>query len=375
MRRRNLIYIAGPLYTPSERQYLEEIAKICHDIGFKTYLPHRDGGLAPASGKITKPYYETDVLALNKCVIVVAILNGYDVDSGTAWEMGYAFAQKRKILGFYEDTRIYDEYASLNLMISSTVELFKTRKELKEKLINLKAETFLPNNYSDFYSIDKDTINKLELEVQKIVIELADVSPDNFGHETTALCCIDAVLSINRNYKKFVVPRLEHFRRNFSEIKGLLDLKKMLNSMKSEIFAKDVIKYKDINRVFLLNRVVDKLLEKSQYQNDVNNELRLLKHWAESVDADEKLYFDVNGIGLATFQYIRMLFGANTIKPDVHIKRFIQDATKKKMSDYMIISLLENIAKKINIDPLVLDHTIWRKYSKQDNIKQNEMFS
>ena len=36
------VYIAGPLFDDHERSYLESIAKIFEDRGYKTFLPHRD---------------------------------------------------------------------------------------------------------------------------------------------------------------------------------------------------------------------------------------------------------------------------------------------------------------------------------------------
>jgi len=39
------IYIAGPLCDEKNRDFLEQIDKICKDLGFETFLPHRDAGL------------------------------------------------------------------------------------------------------------------------------------------------------------------------------------------------------------------------------------------------------------------------------------------------------------------------------------------
>jgi len=40
------IYIAGKLRNDNERDFLEKLAKLCEDLGFETFLPHRDVGLA-----------------------------------------------------------------------------------------------------------------------------------------------------------------------------------------------------------------------------------------------------------------------------------------------------------------------------------------
>jgi nucleoside 2-deoxyribosyltransferase len=57
--------------------------------------------------------------ALDECDAVVAILDGVDVDSGTAAEIGYAFAKGRPILGYRGDFRLSadNEGATVNLQV------------------------------------------------------------------------------------------------------------------------------------------------------------------------------------------------------------------------------------------------------------------
>ena len=48
------IYIAGKIRTESEREFLEEVDKLCKSLGFKTFLPHRDIGLARSFNYVKK---------------------------------------------------------------------------------------------------------------------------------------------------------------------------------------------------------------------------------------------------------------------------------------------------------------------------------
>ena len=97
----NYVYIAGPLFDDHERNYLESIAEIFEIRGYKTFLPHRDAGVV--SGEYTqeekKKIFTTDLNALKQADIIVALLTGRDVDSGTAAEIGYAFANNKKLIG------------------------------------------------------------------------------------------------------------------------------------------------------------------------------------------------------------------------------------------------------------------------------------
>lgn len=133
------IYIAGPLYTEGERWYLEHIDQVCRDLGFETYLPHRDAGICPPSGEGGEVFFQADLHELREADLVVAVLNGQSIDPGTAWEMGFAYARGLPIIGIFEDTRIYDPRANINLMIYHSTELCNSMDSLKEKLILFKS--------------------------------------------------------------------------------------------------------------------------------------------------------------------------------------------------------------------------------------------
>ena len=88
---RALIYIAGPLFDPGERWYLEQVDAVCRAAGYDTYLPHRDGGLKAGPDTDFGAIFAADLAALTRAGLVVAVWNGPDVDSGTAWEIGFAY--------------------------------------------------------------------------------------------------------------------------------------------------------------------------------------------------------------------------------------------------------------------------------------------
>ena len=57
--------------------------------------------------------------ALDACDAVLAVLDGVDVDSGTAAEIGYAFARGKPILGYRGDLRLAadNEAVTVNLQV------------------------------------------------------------------------------------------------------------------------------------------------------------------------------------------------------------------------------------------------------------------
>lgn len=127
------VYLSGPLFTPGDRHYLEQIDNLCRISGLKTYLPHRDAGLSSYHGKDFLDFFEKDIEAIKGCRIVIAVLNGL-IDSGTAWEVGYAFSLGKEILGICEDTRIPSPSSSINLMLACSAKIVSTKGELEQEL-------------------------------------------------------------------------------------------------------------------------------------------------------------------------------------------------------------------------------------------------
>jgi len=58
-------------------------------------------------------------IAIDRCDAVFAVLDGADVDSGTAAEIGYAFAQHKPIVGYRGDLRLSsdNEGSTVNLQV------------------------------------------------------------------------------------------------------------------------------------------------------------------------------------------------------------------------------------------------------------------
>ena len=100
------VYIAGPLFNQHERQYLEEIAEHLESNGLECFLPHRDlKGVEESELKTTEMSQETkdkifniDLNALRSSDITVALITGWDIDSGTSAEIGYTYANDKPII-------------------------------------------------------------------------------------------------------------------------------------------------------------------------------------------------------------------------------------------------------------------------------------
>lgn len=119
----NHVYIAGALFTPAQRQRLEQIDEICKNHGHTTYLPHRDGGVFDRGEANPEDFFEVDRNAIDESDLMVAMLNGPPFDSGTVWEMGYAYAEGVELVGIIEDERVFDIPNQVNPMLVGSVDV------------------------------------------------------------------------------------------------------------------------------------------------------------------------------------------------------------------------------------------------------------
>ena len=122
------IYIAGPLFNAHERNYLELIASELEGSGYKCFLPHRDqSGIDESelegthmSQGIKDKIFNADLTALREADLTVALITGQDIDSGTAAEIGFTYANNRSIIAITAYERRFRNLF-VDGMISKTV--------------------------------------------------------------------------------------------------------------------------------------------------------------------------------------------------------------------------------------------------------------
>ena len=127
-------YIAGPLYNEGERRFDELIDQCAREAGFQTYLPHRDLGLF-SSPEDSSRLFAGDPDRLIRADTVIANLDGMSTDAGTAWELGYAYATGKRLIGVRTDFRVHASHSETNPMISNSLEtIVHSIDELREYL-------------------------------------------------------------------------------------------------------------------------------------------------------------------------------------------------------------------------------------------------
>lgn len=127
-------YIAGPLFNEGERWFDEQIDAAARRAGLDTFLPHRDGDVSLTERDI-EAIFKEDVKAIDGSDMVIANLNGITTDDGTAWELGYAYAKGKHLVGVYTDWRLTFEHQIVNLMLECSLnKLVRSLDELEAYL-------------------------------------------------------------------------------------------------------------------------------------------------------------------------------------------------------------------------------------------------
>jgi nucleoside 2-deoxyribosyltransferase len=136
------IYIAGKLCSESEKEFLEKIAYLCESLGFDTFLPHRDVGLASGIDDVERIFKGDIEKGFKDVDLVVADLNGLHVGAGTSWELGYAYAKGIPCIGIKTDESISDALDSLSAILIHSIDIVENFEDLNNKLeiFNLKSE-------------------------------------------------------------------------------------------------------------------------------------------------------------------------------------------------------------------------------------------
>ncbi len=94
------LYFAAPLFSTPERAWNAEVTAALRAAGHEVFLPQEQ-----EPGKDGPGIFTTDVGGIDWADGLVGIMDGPDPDSGTAWEVGYAFGAKKPVVLVRTDLR------------------------------------------------------------------------------------------------------------------------------------------------------------------------------------------------------------------------------------------------------------------------------
>ena len=109
------IYFAGPLFSAAERDWNATLAAALRRAGHEVFLPQEQEPDKDAAGIFT-----TDIGGIDRADGLVAIVDGADPDSGTCWEVGYAYRKKPIVLVRTDMRRTGSDGSGYNPMLAES---------------------------------------------------------------------------------------------------------------------------------------------------------------------------------------------------------------------------------------------------------------
>lgn len=180
---------------------------------------------------------------------------------------------------------------------------------------------------------------------------------ERWGGRVVLMVADAAFTSIGLNYFTAVVPKVEEFNKRFVENGRIKNLK---NLAKADI--------DELRQVWRNKRSWIIAKEIAYYLSTLSNNDKLaLRTWASNAELEnwkEDPIGRINGVGLVTFQYLRMMGGVDTVMPDKIVKRVITEilvkAGLKQINDEIeFIRKAEEVALSCGYRPIELCWMTW----------------
>ena len=120
-----------------------------------------------------------------------------------------------------------------------------------------------------------------------------------------AVLVIDCVLSLNRRYDGFVVPRLESFMEKHPGIQRAIDLTAHIDRYPTpHAFMQQELNYNHEDRANTLWSVAQYVCTIVAAAQTIEEEKELLKQWAIRSKPEDHRTLRIRGFGIAGFQYL-----------------------------------------------------------------------
>lgn len=199
-----------------------------------------------------------------------------------------------------------------------------------------------------------------EEEIESVVVAGRGLPPaaSSYLEEDFVMNLLETVLDYMLQ-TTVVVAALEYFRANrWGEIRTLDDLDAVLARYPEDQKGNTALavhlwgyrfwtraqQLRDLVRYFRSIGVVDR---------------ESLKAWAHDSEFKRDFAGRVRGLGPAVYQWLVMRQGVDTIKPDVHVRRFAEAAFGRPLGDHDLIDVVCQAAQRLGIKAYAFDWRIW----------------
>ena len=199
-----------------------------------------------------------------------------------------------------------------------------------------------------------------EADIEKLVSAARLLPPNTstYLEEDFVMNLLETVLDYMLQ-TEVVVRALERFRENrWKEIRTLDDLERVMERFPDDqtgntALAQYLWGYNHWTRTQQLRRLA------GYFRSIGVVDQVQLKQWALRSTFKTDFEGRVKGLGPAVYQWLVMRQGVDTVKPDVHVRRFAEAAVGRNLNDQDVIELTTRAAVRIGIKAFELDWRIW----------------
>jgi hypothetical protein len=176
------------------------------------------------------------------------------------------------------------------------------------------------------------------------------------------LMVVDAAFtSIGLNYFQSVVPRVEQFRQEFVETGRIRSLEDMFSADDAEL--ERVWKNK---RSWQMAKSVAYYLAGLKKEKGFDDRQAFI-YWAKNASLDNwetDPVGRITGVGINSFQYLRMMGGVDTVMPDKIVKRVVAEMLAKAKvempaTDIEFVKFMERIAPEVGYKAIAMCWMTW----------------
>lgn len=123
------VYLAGAFFRPETKSKIDSLVEQMRGHGYDVFVPQEH--TVPNAWEMSqedwaKAVFKMDIAAIQDCDMVYAVYDGLYSDSGTAWEIGYAYA-----LGKHIAINVNENVNDMSIMPFASADFIESNKNLK----------------------------------------------------------------------------------------------------------------------------------------------------------------------------------------------------------------------------------------------------
>jgi hypothetical protein len=176
---------------------------------------------------------------------------------------------------------------------------------------------------------------------------------------------VDAALdSVGLHYFSIVVPRVKRFYNDYVKTNEITSFNSFSTLSTEDARLREIMNNK---RVWQVAIGISRVLSGIKIRKGLDTDFDAVRYWAEHANVKNWRNDEIgkiNGVGLITFQYLRMQAGIDTSVPDKIIKRMLErELGVHANTDLLFIDEMAQLSKAIGYSQILICWAIWFRES------------